>query len=99
VLGTRNTAKGLVVHIAAITTRLLDPENSIIIPAAVIKHLKLDDRSVIVTSEYNSFVWIGPDVFPRQDGHIYYGKVPERLHDQARNAAIAKRAANIVRSE
>jgi hypothetical protein len=63
------------------------------------RHLGLDARSVIVTSEYNTFVWIGPDVFPRADGLVHYGKVPERLHDMVRKAAIAKRAANIVRTE
>jgi hypothetical protein len=99
VLGTRETAKGLVVHIAPITTRRPDPANSLAVPPAVIRHLGLDDRSMIVTSEYNSVVWIGPDVFPRTDGMVHYGKVPERLFEAARNAALAKRARNVRRSE
>jgi hypothetical protein len=98
VLAVRDSAKGLIVHIAPITTRRLDPENSVTIPDAVIRHLGIDSRSLIVTSEYNSFLWIGPDVFPRSDGLVHYGKVPERLHTMVRNAAIAKRAKNIVRS-
>jgi hypothetical protein len=99
VLGTRETAKGLVVHIAPITTRRLDPANSLAILPAVIRHLSLYDRSMIVTSEYNSFVWIGPDVFPRADGLVYYGKVPERLFEAARNAALAKRARSVGQAE
>ena len=98
VLAVRETAKGLVVHIAPITTQRLDPDNLIAIPQAVIHHLGLDDRSIIVTSEYNTFLWIGPDVFPRSDGLVTYGKVPEKLHDRVRDAAIAKRARNIVRT-
>ena len=98
-LGTRDTAKGLVVHVAPITTRNLDPANSLPIPPAVIRHLGLDERSMIVTSEYNTFVWIGPDVFPRADGLVHYGKVPERLFELARGAARAKRARNVGRSE
>lgn len=99
VLAVRDSAKGLVVHIAPITTQSFADADNIAIPDAVIRHLAIDARSIIVTSEYNTFVWIGPDVFPRADGLVHYGKVPERLHDQVRNAAIAKRATNIVRSE
>lgn len=98
VVGTRRSAKGLVVHIAPVTTQHLDPENCEAIPSRVIDHLGLDSRSIIVTAEYNTFVWIGPDVFPRSDGLVHYGKVPERLHDRVRNAMLAKRAANIVRT-
>lgn len=80
-------------------TRRLGPANSLAIPPAVIGHLGLDDRSAIVTNEYNSFIWIGPDVFPRADGLVHYGKVPERLFEAARNAALAKRARSVRRSE
>ncbi len=85
--------------VAPITTQRLDPANAIAIPPAVIRHLGLDNRSLIVTSEYNTFVWIGPDVFPRSDGLVHYGKVPERLFETARDAALAKRARNVPRSE
>jgi hypothetical protein len=99
VLATRDTAKGLVVHIAPITTQQFANADCVAIPERVISHLGLDARSVIISSEYNTFVWIGPDVFPRADGLVHYGKVPERLHGLVRDAAIAKRARNIVRSE
>ncbi len=69
------------------------------IPPRVIEHLKLDPRSIVVTSEYNSFVWIGPDVFPRSDGTVFYGRAPQRLHEQARSAALAKRAKQILRTQ
>lgn len=98
VVGTRQSPKGLVVHTAPITTQRFDPKNSEPIPPRVIEHLKLDSRSIIVTTEYNSFVWIGPDVFPRADGLVFYGKAPERLHDRVRSAMISKRAKNIVRT-
>lgn len=99
VLATRDSAKGLVVNIAPLTTQHFADADHVAIPDAVIRHLSLDARSIVVTSEYNTFVWIGPDVFPRADGFVHYGKVPQRLHDQVRNAAIAKRARNIVRTE
>lgn len=63
------------------------------------RQLGLDVRSIIVTSEYNMFVWIGPDVFPRADGLVHYGKLPERLHNKVSNAVIANRVRNIVRTQ
>lgn len=90
-LAVRDSAKGLIVHIAPITTQYFADADHVAIPEPVVRHLALDARSIIVTSEYNTFVWIGPDVFPRADGLVHYGKVPERLQEQVRNAAIAKR--------
>lgn len=98
-LAARESAKGLIVNISPITTQHFPDADHVTIPDPVIRHLGLDARSIVVTNEYNTFVWIGRDIFPRADGHVHYGKVPERLHDLVRNAAIAKRARNIVRTE
>jgi hypothetical protein len=86
VLATRESAKEPVVHITPATTQHFASADHVAIPDAVIRQLSLDARSIVVTSKYNSFVWIGPQVFPRADVLVHYGKVPERLHDLARNA-------------
>ncbi|MEY2928432.1 MAG: hypothetical protein RL367_2909 [Pseudomonadota bacterium] len=99
VLATSETAKGLIVHLAPITSQNFDPGDCVAVPPRVIDHLGLDPKSIIITSEYNSFVWIGPDVFPRADGTVFYGKVPERLHQQVRSEALAKRAKQIIRTQ
>jgi len=99
VLAANETAKGYVVHLVPITTQSFPDAQSLPMPPRVAEYLTLDARSIIVTSEYNTFVWIGPDVFARSDGQTHYGQVPERLHERARTAAIAQRAKQIVRTQ
>jgi mRNA-degrading endonuclease toxin of MazEF toxin-antitoxin module len=99
VLATSDTAKGRVVHVAPITTQHFAEANSVAMPLRVAQHLRLDAKSTIITSEYNSFVWTGPDVFPKADGTVSYGKAPERLYEDVRSKALANRAKQIVRTQ
>ena len=99
VFATRETTRGLVVNIAPISTRQYDPKQMIALPAVVTAHLGLDSRSVIVTSEYNAFIWIGPDVFPRDNGDVFYGAMPARLFEHARDQLIANRRNLVVRTQ
>ena len=74
------------------------------IPEFVKKRLGLDDEaSWIVTSEYNDFVWPGPDLRPApgdEDGSIAYGALPASLFERVRQAWLelaTKRRSNPVR--
>lgn len=50
------------------------------IPAATKARLGLDDaRSWIVTTEYNRFVWPGPDIRPNASGEAVIGLLPAGL--------------------
>lgn len=77
------------------------------IPAAVKQRLKLDDeRSWIVLSEANRFIWPGPDLRPVTPGDaasVAYGLLPFALFEEVRTKLIAairaKRTRVIPRSE
>jgi hypothetical protein len=60
------------------------------IPEFVKTRLGMDnERSWIVISEYNDFVWPGPDLRPvpgDDDGAIAYGALPASLFEQVRKA-------------
>jgi len=76
------------------------------IPAAVKQRLKLDDeRSWIVLSEANRFIWPGPDLRPVRPGDaasVAYGPLPFALFEEVRRKLIAairaKRTSFIPRS-
>jgi len=55
------------------------------VPPFVKQHLGLDEaRSWIVISEYNEFIWPGPDLRPapgHPDGSIAYGPLPQSLFE------------------
>ena len=80
-----------------------DPELSIEIPAATKRRLGLDDeRSWVVLTEANRFLWPGPDLRPARPGDaasIAYGLLPFRLFETIRQkfiAAIRARRARVV---
>lgn len=53
------------------------PEKALEIPAATKKRLRLDDeRSWIITTEINRFIWPGPDLRPVPSGGYSYGLLP-----------------------
>lgn len=53
------------------------PEKAMEIPAATKKRLGLDDeRSWIITTEVNRFIWPGPDLRPVPGGGYSYGLLP-----------------------
>jgi hypothetical protein len=77
------------------------------IPAATKRRLALDDeRSWVVLSEANRFLWRGPDLRPARQGDaqsVAYGQLPYTLFEEIRQkfiAAIRARRAGVVpRSE
>ena len=71
-----------------------DDNDAIEIPSAVKRRLRLDDeRSWIVLSESNRFVWPGPDIRPLDTADGYHGPVPPALF-----AEIKRRFVDLARS-
>lgn len=63
------------------------------IPQATQQRLGLDgERSWIVITEVNEFVWPGPDLrpVPGGDGSIVYGVLPPRLFNAVRERFLAR---------
>jgi hypothetical protein len=82
----------LIVTVLPVThTPPADEAAAIEIPAAVKKHLRLDDaRSWIVVAEGNEFVWPGYDLRQAPKSKKYdSGFLPPHLFDRVRNAFIA----------
>jgi hypothetical protein len=84
-----------------------DPKLAVEIPPLVKRRLKLDDeRSWVVLTEANRFIWPGPDLRPVTRGDaasVAYGSLPFTLFEEIRTkfiAAIRARHASVVpRSE
>ncbi|HUI61412.1 MAG TPA: hypothetical protein VLX90_14385 [Steroidobacteraceae bacterium] len=81
-----------------------DPELAVEIPTAVKRRLRLDDdRSWIVLTEANRFIWPGPDLRPVAPGDpasVAYGPLPHALFEQIRLkflVALKARTARAVR--
>ena len=68
-----------------------DPSSAVEIPTSVKQHLDLDDdRSWIVVSEGNEFLWPGYDLRRRPGSDRYdYGFLPPRLFDRVLKAFVA----------
>ena len=70
-----------------------NPGLAVEIPAAVKRRLQLDDaRSWVVLSEWNEFVWPGPDLrrLPgANDASVAYGMLPPALFATIRDKFIA----------
>lgn len=63
------------------------------IPRATKQRLGLDgERSWIVITEVNEFIWPGPDLrpFPGGEGSIGYGVLPPRLFEVVRDRFLAR---------
>jgi PemK-like, MazF-like toxin of type II toxin-antitoxin system len=80
-----------------------DPDLAVELPAATKRRLGLDDeRSWVVLTEANRFVWPGPDLSPARPGDvasIAYGLLPFRLFETVRQkfiAAIRARRTRVV---
>jgi hypothetical protein len=84
-----------------------EPDSAVEIPALVKRRLKLDDeRSWVMLTEANRFIWPGPDLRPSTPGDsasVGYGPLPFTLFEEIRTrfiAAIRARRASVVpRSE
>ena len=74
------------------------------IPATTKRRLGLDvERSWIVLTESNRFVWPGPDIRPTENESGYYGPLPPALFDEVRRRFVElarnQRHKPIVRGE
>lgn len=84
-----------------------DPDLAVEIPLGVKRRLRLDDeRSWVVLTEANRFIWPGPDLRPlRQNdaASVGYGLLPYALFETIRVKFIAairaKRTLLVARSE
>jgi hypothetical protein len=78
-----------VVRVLPITHTPSDPADAIEIPSATKQRLGLDDeRSWIVLTESNRFVWPGPDVRPIDSENGYHGPLPPALFDQVKRRFV-----------
>lgn len=67
-----------------------DPGEAIEIPPTTKRRLGLDDeRSWIVLTESNRFVWPGPDVRPTETETGYYGPLPPALFAEVKQRFVA----------
>jgi hypothetical protein len=69
-----------------------DPTSAVEIPARVKRHLGLDhERSWVIVSEGNEFLWPGYDLRKRSDADRYeFGILPGRFFDQVLAAFLAR---------
>lgn len=100
ILAAQNERGDEIVTVLPIThSQPSDPAAALEIPLATKKRLGLDsERSWVVLTEANRFVWPGPDVRPAKPGDagsIAYGLLPERFFLQLRDrfVALLRRAA------
>lgn len=100
VLAVKTEARGTKVTVAPITHSPPDTvEDAVELPASVKRHLRLDDeRSWVVVSEVNQFLWPGFDVrpIPKSGGRADHGFLPPRLFDRIVAAILARAAAGRV---
>lgn len=80
-----------IVRILPIThTPPADPADAIEIPAEIKNRLRLDDdRSWIVLTESNRFVWPGPDLRPVDSDSGYYGPLTPRFFAEVKQRFVA----------
>ncbi|MES9880132.1 MAG: hypothetical protein ABW185_04545 [Sedimenticola sp.] len=93
VLSVRNDEGEQIVTLVPIThTQPSNPEVAIEVPQPTKQRLGLgDERSWIVLSEYNQFVWPGPDLRPIPRSHndqYHYGFLPPKLFDQLKKKLL-----------
>jgi hypothetical protein len=82
--------------VAPVTHVQPDHGEGVEIPPPVKRHLGLDsDRSWIIATELNRFIWPGPDIRPLPDGAPYYGEIPAKL--TLRTAILNQQEANRLR--
>jgi hypothetical protein len=91
---------GAIVRVLPIThSPRTDPGTAVEIPHLVKSRLKLDDeRSWIVLTESNRFVWTGPDIRPLDTADGYHGPLPPALFSQVKRkfVVLAKSARHLV---
>jgi hypothetical protein len=102
VLASKAEGTDIIVTVAAIThSPPTDPSMAVEIPLKVKDYLKLDsERSWIVCTEVNRFVWPGPDLrrIPALDISYSYGVLPPRLFDQVKKTLLMSLAKIVSRT-
>lgn len=101
VLSTRKAGDEYIVTVAPIThSSPASTATCVEIPQRVKQHLKLDsERSWIVCSEVNRFVWPGPDLRRIPDGIGYvYGVLPPKLFEQVKQTLLRTLMAVVSRT-
>jgi len=102
ILGTEREADGslLIVVLPITHAPPVDPELAKEVPAAVRKHLQLDDeRCWIVLGEANIFYWPGMDLCRSAPGDsLVYERVPPRLFEKVRREYLALARAGRARA-
>ncbi len=84
-------AAGTLVLVAPVThTAPEKAADAVEIPPNVKKQLGLDeDRSWIVVTELNRFIWPGPDIRPvPETGAPFYDALPDWLFERVRNGVL-----------
>jgi len=108
VLSTTSGEGGKTVVVLPIThTPPSDPGSVVELSAAVKRRLGLDDeRSWVVLTEANRFVWPGPDLRPAKPGDVSsvaYGPLPYKLFEQIRvgfiKAVKERKVSAVTRTE
>lgn len=89
VVALRKREHGMQLLVVPVTTRPPRPDDAFVeMPAGVRRHLGLgEERSWIITDEYNLFTWPGPDIRPIRSGGVIeprYGSIPAKLFEQVR---------------
>ncbi|MGQ0835917.1 MAG: type II toxin-antitoxin system PemK/MazF family toxin [Gammaproteobacteria bacterium] len=76
-----NEHREIETYIAPVThTPPEKPERAMEIPLATKKRLRLDaEKSWIITTEVNRFIWPGPDIRPTPGGGEAYGLLPANM--------------------
>lgn len=98
IVHTRLNDREIEVYVAPVTHTPPHPhERGLEIPQATKERLRLDDeRSWIMTTEVNRFIWPGPDLRPVPGGGFSYGELPakmtralvQRIKDNARDRSL-----------
>ncbi len=104
ILSKKTVGDEAIVTVAAIThTQPEDPDMAVEIPLKVKEHLNLDsERSWIVCSEVNRFIWPGPDlrrIPEREDTPYSYGVLPPKLLTKTTQTLIKSLAKIVKRTE
>ena len=76
-----------------------NPLDALEIPRMVKERLRLDDdRSWIVLTESNRFIWPGPDIRPVDTENGYFGALPPALFNQVKQrfVALAKSTSHVA---
>jgi len=86
VLATQQASGGTRLIVAPVTHSPPEaPTDAVELPANVKRDLGLDrERSWIVITETNRFLWPGPDVRPIEGGSPLYGAIPDWLFARVR---------------